>query len=65
MTIEQKLDKRINGIAEITGEQPKELNITNEEGFKLVEENMKAKEQFLVIKNSEVYFRNVKLKIKE
>lgn len=65
MTTEKKLEKRINAIADITGEWPKELNITNEEGLKLSEENMKAKEQFLIIKDSEVYFRNVKLKIKE
>lgn len=31
MTIEQKLEKRINSIIQITGEYPKEIEITKQE----------------------------------
>ena len=65
MEISKKLEKKINTITQLKGERPKEIEITKEESIELVRENMKAKEQFLTIKNNDVYFCNVKLKIKE
>ena len=49
LTIEQKINKRINTIIQITGEYPKQLEITKEEAKQLKADN----------------FRGVKLKIKK
>ena len=50
MTIEQKLQKRINTIIQLTGDYPKEIEITKEEW-----EQLRKPDKFL----------NVKLKIKD
>ena len=49
MTIEQKLEKRIKTIIEMSGEYPREIEITEEEYNQIKKDT----------------FRNVKLKIKE
>lgn len=64
MTIEKKLDKRIESIAQLINDTPQQLEISQEEYTKLLEENNKAKEKFIEIKGNNVYFRNVKLIIK-
>lgn len=48
MTIEQKLEKRINTIVQLTGEYPKEIEITREEAEQIGKDT----------------FRNIKLIIK-
>ena len=65
MTIEKRLDKKINTIVQLKGEQPKELEIDMNDYLELCRENMSAKEQFLKTVGEDVYFRNVKLKIKD
>ena len=52
MTIEQKLEKRINSIIELTSEYPKELKLTQEEYNKLKQE-LKV--------NELIKFRNIKI----
>lgn len=52
MTIEQKLEKRINSIIELTGEYPKGLKVTQEEYNKLKQE-LKV--------NELLKFRNIKI----
>lgn len=68
MTIEQKLQKRINAIIQLTGDYPEEIEITEEEYNELASRNSN------VIGFTEVLdkdgqplnkFMNVKLKIKE
>ena len=54
MKIEQKLEKRINSIIELTREYPKEIKITQEEYNKLKQE-LKVNE----ISN----FRNIKITV--
>lgn len=65
MTIEQKLDKRISNIVQIQGTYLEELEISKTDYLQLCIENSSAKEQFLKVKGDEVYFRNIKLKIKD
>lgn len=48
LTVEQKLEKKINSIIQMTGEYPKELEVTKEETEQLATDN----------------FRGIKLKIK-
>ncbi len=64
MTKEKQLDKKINNIIQLKGTYPEELEITKTDYLELCKENMSAKEQFLDVKGNEVYFRNIKLKIK-
>lgn len=52
MTIQQKLEKRINSIIELTGQYPEELKLTKEEYNKLKQE-LKA--------NELIKFRNIKI----
>ncbi len=56
MTIEQKLEKKINTIIQLTGDYPEEIQITKEE-YKQLKRETKIKEEI-------IKFRNVKLKIK-
>lgn len=42
MTIEQKLEKRINSIIQITGEYPKEIEITKQEQEQLGTDNFRG-----------------------
>lgn len=65
MTKEKQLDKKINNIIQIKGSYPKELEIKKVDYLELCRENMSAKEQFLKTVGEDVYFRNVKLKIKD
>lgn len=65
MTKEKQLDKKINNIIQIKGYYPKELEITKADYLELCRENMSSKEQFLKVSGDEIYFRNVKLKIKD
>lgn len=65
MTIEQKLDKKISNIVQIQGTYLEELEISKIDYLQLCTENSSAKEQFLKVKGDEVYFRNIKLKIKD
>lgn len=64
MTIESKLDKKIQSIAQLIKDIPERIEITQEEYTKLLNENMKAKDKFLKIKDNQVYFRNIKLIVK-
>lgn len=64
MKIEKQLDKKIKTIVQMTGNYPKEMEIKKEEYMELLKENMSAKEQFITIKNEDVYIKGVKLKIK-
>lgn len=64
MTIESKLDKKIQSIAQLIKDIPERIEITQEEYTKLLNENMKAKDKFLKIKGNQVYFRNIKLIVK-
>ena len=42
MTIEQKLEKKINSIIQITGEYPKEIEITKQEQEQLETDNFRG-----------------------
>lgn len=42
MTIEQKLEKKINSIIQITGEYPKEIEITKQEQEQLETDNFRC-----------------------
>ena len=64
MTKEKQLDKKINNIIQIKGSYPKELEIKKVDYLELCRENMSSKEQFLKVSEDEIYFRNIKLKIK-
>ena len=64
MTIESKLDKKIQSIAQLIKDIPERIEITQEEYTKLLNENMKTKDKFLKIKDNQVYFRNIKLIVK-
>lgn len=61
MTIEQKLEKKINTIVQLTGEYPKELEVTKQEEEQL--ESMQSVE--LSNKDGQVLrkFRGIELKI--
>ena len=65
MTKEKQLDKKINNITQIKGSYPKEIEISKKDYFELCKENTIAKEQFLKEKNNDIYFRNIKLKVKD
>ncbi len=61
MTIEQKLEKKINTIVQLTGEYPKEIEVTKQEQEQL--ESMQSVE--LSNKDGQVLrkFRGIELKI--
>lgn len=69
MTIEQKLQKRINTIIQLTGDYPEEIEITEEEYSELAYKSSNMVTGFVEVldKDGEPLnkFMNVKLKIKE
>lgn len=69
MTIEQKLQKRINTIIQITGDYPEEIEITEEEYNELASRNSNIVTGFTEVLDRDGQplnkFMNVKLKIKE
>lgn len=69
MTIEQKLQKRINTIIQLTGDYPEEIEITEEEYNELARKVQQEVREFTEVldKNRQPLnkFMNVKLKIKE
>lgn len=42
MTIEQKLEKKINTIVQLTGEYPKEIDVTKQEQEQLETDNFRG-----------------------
>lgn len=69
MKIEQKLQKRINTIIQITGDYPEEIEITEEEYNELASRNSNIVTGFTEVLDRDGQplnkFMNVKLKIKE
>ena len=68
MRIEQRLQKRINAIIQLTGDYPKEIEITQEEYNELASKNSNIT-GFTEVLNKDGQplnkFMNVKLKVKE